>query len=772
MEKTEAQVDIDTSFDFYSLVSYEEINLSDERPREDLGGNVIMEDRVSEYEKLWLIKYQTAAYKTLLTSTHRNIGFYKILKSFFCSGSSFLFDRKTLNKFESDKADLEHKINEVPYVHKFRQFSNVISQKFRRKMGWEDLYDNKEIVELIESFIKKYVELLENKIATIEAKKKIRKEYYSRNLEIYMDIIGVKNTKERDVIRFLCYQGVACFYYQIVENFSKDTIKAVCGLNEKEFRNIASSDTLNMAVESILGKGSGRKLILPKYELLTMIYGIEGTEEYFINSIIKKLSPTNFTLKDFEHVKQSEYIKSILENAIKTRAKGINILIYGRAGTGKTEFAKTLIKETKADGYEVAMGDGKMHGFIAGTPLCRIRDKDINSARSEMFKTLSTSLKNTNNAVIFFDEAEDFFRKNEIADQSKQTMNDILENNSTPVIWTCNELSPVWLEKSFIRRFTYAIELDKVNTNTLIKLTRKICEKNKIKINNKIEEFIKQEQPSIGLIEKAIESYKLSGFDDIERLYVGLKDIIYAQNYAGQKPKDINRNQTHDYNQKLANTDIPLDSITNGIIKSGKNDWSLILYGVSGTGKTAYVDFLGKKLGKKVIKKKVSDLQSMWVGECEKNINEAFEQARNEDAILLFDEGDSWLRDRRFNHASWETSQTNQFLQNLESATSPVVVTTNLMNSLDQAALRRFVFKVKFKYMTKAQVKEAFKTFYGLDVSDEIANISYATPGDFAVIQKQLEYLGEKPTANKIKELLIEEIKNKKDDSKDNGISF
>ena len=101
-----------------------------------------------------------------------------------------------------------------------------------------------------------------------------------------------------------------------------------------------------------------------------------------------------------------------------------------------------------------------------------------------------------------------------------------------------------------------------------------------------------------------------------------------------------------------------------------------------------------------------------------------------------------------------------------------MIVTTNLMESLDQAALRRFVFKVGFKYMNKQQVKEAFKTFYNIDATDEEANISYATPGDFAVIAKQLSYLNEKPTAAKIKEMLLIEIKNKKDDFKENNIKI
>jgi len=41
-------------------------------------------------------------------------------------------------------------------------------------------------------------------------------------------------------------------------------------------------------------------------------------------------------------------------------------------------------------------------------------------------------------------------------------------------------------------------------------------------------------------------------------------------------------------------------------------------------------------LNKPVILKKVSDLQSMWIGECEKNIARAFEEAKEEKAVLIF----------------------------------------------------------------------------------------------------------------------------------------
>src|SRR3546814_10592706 len=63
----------------------------------------------------------------------------------------------------------------------------------------------------------------------------------------------------------------------------------------------------------------------------------------------------------------------------------------------------------------------------------------------------------------------------------------------------------------------------------------------------------------------------------------------------------------------------------------------------------------------------MSDLQSPWLGEMERNLAKAFSQAQREGAVLQIDEVDAYLRDRRNAERSWEVSQTTEFLTQLES---------------------------------------------------------------------------------------------------------
>ena len=71
-------------------------------------------------------------------------------------------------------------------------------------------------------------------------------------------------------------------------------------------------------------------------------------------------------------------------------------------------------------------------------------------------------------------------------------------------------------------------------------------------------------------------------------------------------------------------------------------------------------------LGMPLMTKRASDLMSKWVGENEKNIANMFEEAINEDALLLLDEGDSFLRDRSYARSSWEVTMVNELLQHME----------------------------------------------------------------------------------------------------------
>jgi SpoVK/Ycf46/Vps4 family AAA+-type ATPase len=146
-----------------------------------------------------------------------------------------------------------------------------------------------------------------------------------------------------------------------------------------------------------------------------------------------------------------------------------------------------------------------------------------------------------------------------------------------------------------------------------------------------------------------------------------------------------------------------------------------------------------------VIFKKASDLQSKWVGECEKNIARAFEEAKEEKAVLIFDEVDSFLQDRTNAKEYWEISQVNEMLVQMENFDGIFVATTNLMNNLDKASLRRFDLKLEFDYLKPPQAWEVFISFAkelkirkpAESFKSAIENLRFLTPGDFAAVVRQ-----------------------------------
>ena len=77
--------------------------------------------------------------------------------------------------------------------------------------------------------------------------------------------------------------------------------------------------------------------------------------------------------------------------------------------------------------------------------------------------------------------------------------------------------------------------------------------------------------------------------------------------------------------------------------------------------------------------------------------------------MLLLDEADSFLRSRRMAERHYEVSEVNEMLQGMERFGGLFICTTNLFEDLDEAALRRFTFKLRFHVLdgraTRANVR-------------------------------------------------------------------
>ena len=142
-----------------------------------------------------------------------------------------------------------------------------------------------------------------------------------------------------------------------------------------------------------------------------------------------------------------------------------------------------------------------------------------------------------------------------------------------------------------------------------------------------------------------------------------------------------------------------------------------------------------------------SDLLDMYVGGTEKNIRRAFAQAEAEKTILFLDEIDGLVQNRERAQRSWEVTQVNELLHQMENFNGVMIGATNFATNLDAAILRRFTFKLEFDYLDNAGKMLFFERMFQAKLNEaenmRLATIPNLAPGDFRTVRQALFYLGE-----------------------------
>ena len=308
-------------------------------------------------------------------------------------------------------------------------------------------------------------------------------------------------------------------------------------------------------------------------------------------------------------------VLTIVDKAIKQKKKGVNILLYGTVGAGKSEFARLVANSLNVPMYAVATE----------------KEDYREASRSERLADLYSKqniLSHKGNACILFDEAEDVLNRgfSAFGEASKGYLNKLLENVSVPVIWTTNNVSDV--DPAFLRRFRYCLEFKKLSEEARLNIWNRALTKNKLKVSDeKVKELNKNYNISPSLIVNAIETTKMIGGDEnnFEELIENVATVVH-------KKKNVKENRDfnpENYNINLVNADCDVNNLAQRLSKLGKLNFSICMYGEPGTGKSHYAKHLADLLGLEVIFKRASDLKSMFVGGTEKNIAEAFAEAKD-----------------------------------------------------------------------------------------------------------------------------------------------
>ena len=132
--------------------------------------------------------------------------------------------------------------------------------------------------------------------------------------------------------------------------------------------------------------------------------------------------------------------------------------------------------------------------------------------------------------------------------------------------------------------------------------------------------------------------------------------------------------------------------------------------GPSGTGKTICAEAVAHALGRRLLIVRYAEVESMWMGETPKNVAAVFRLAKEQDAVLFFDEADAIAarRSTSVDHSFQRESNTvvSVLLQELERFNGVVIFATNMAVNFDPAFERRIRTHVLFE-MPRVGEREA-----------------------------------------------------------------
>jgi SpoVK/Ycf46/Vps4 family AAA+-type ATPase len=162
--------------------------------------------------------------------------------------------------------------------------------------------------------------------------------------------------------------------------------------------------------------------------------------------------------------------------------------------------------------------------------------------------------------------------------------------------------------------------------------------------------------------------------------------------------------------------------------------------GPPGTGKTICAEAIAHSLGRRLLLVRYAELESVWMGETPKNVAAIFQTARDERAVLLFDEADAIAsrRSTSVDHGFQRESNTvvNVLLQELEHFNGVVIFATNLAANFDPAFERRIRTHVLFEMPGEAEREQIWR------VQLHPARTPLAADVDFGALAHRYEVSG------------------------------
>lgn len=581
------------------------------------------------------------------------------------------------------------------------------------------------------------------------------------NCELLDRQVGENSPLSLDLLRFIAiytlHHGLQQMIREAVyidrQGSRLPLLAAMIGSSQEALRGYLSGSNwmnevafLYREADAVLGVGINMDLLLAE-KLLTRT--LEKPVE-LISDVLEEMPPSQLTLEDYAHMQ----LGALVEHAgmlDRQMPSGWNALLWGKPGTGKTQLACLL----------AGLSNLTLYALRSEEDANSFRRNGMQSRVSELL--LAQRLLGRNGrCMLLVDEGDDLLMSGTIA---KNRRHQLLEDNPVPVIWTTNDVASI--DAACLRRFNWLQQFEFPNPDTRIRLFTKVLRGLGIK-QRQIAQWAERAWLSQADIQRVANLMRSLGLkhkdaamaiehwlDQRERAFCiesegrgGNSMGIKAGGSSEAKEAACVYQMEGEFDAALLNLrgrdgqlqqDIDIAELMTSLQQA--REGRILLHGLPGTGKTALVHHLGKQLGCGIVQKLGSDLLHKYVGESEQAMAQAFTEARERNAILFLDEVDSLLTDRRSHHQSWETSQVNELLQQIEHFNGILVVATNFLDRLDTAVARRFDYQLELCSLLPAQLNAALVGCVDKstlrDIGPFLPSLGPVTLGDIAVLKRR-----------------------------------
>jgi AAA+ superfamily predicted ATPase len=417
---------------------------------------------------------------------------------------------------------------------------------------------------------------------------------------------------------------------------------------------------------------------------------LTGTPETLFSSFFSPTYTTQLAESDFDYcADRLALLKTYLRHALETKQKGVNVMLYGPPGVGKSELAKVMAQALGMPLYQVAEEDEDKSA----------KDRD---SRLTAYCLTQEVLHHGPPALILFDEVEDIFvaphSEANSAQRAKGFVNRLLEVNAVPTFWITNSCDD--MDAAVLRRFALVLRMVIPPRATRLKIAQHYFRK----VGNPPDYLLDVDLTAADFARIAGVAEVIHA-DDSSRTANSI--ALMAEEYLrlfGEQHKilPIRNGVELPFDPALCNCKADLQQLETAL---KRHPAAVLLVGPAGSGKGAVARHLGEQLGL-VVDKSASDLISDHPWHTVATLRALFDQWRREGAVGLIENADIFFRATR-DSDTLNTLMTDSFADLLSRHTGTVFVCcTGSVQNLPLALLNCFEVKIEFETLTAAHCQK------------------------------------------------------------------